>query len=406
MKKILLFLFALFSFYPTINASEYVMTEISFNAHAQNKNSSQEIIGISKIYNQAYELRNSKGEIVDILNHTGFHGGIKYDEYDLIETRPALGYYTNKPFKYHFAISKECPRIRFDITKNYINEDVVIHFKDGLKHNVWIQDSNYKIIYNERKLTNDININLVYDIYKINVDGTIIYTFDMTNFSYRKNNNLFSNDSLSIEVLPNSYYDGYEPETYITTTCFNENNELIGDTKKYVWKDEGTNNEEIISNSQSNDIHNENTLIIETDENLEIKDTNLQTKISNEILESNPIEECKDIPIEETKQNLNIEVEKQDYLLKNQTEYIYNEESIIKKENKVIKKELNYTPILGKLDNIEENEDNLIIKKIDVKKSYNPKVVQRNSLWPFLIIVLLLPIFIKLFHKIIKKVQK
>lgn len=403
MKKILLFLFALFSFYPIVNASEYVMTELSFNAHAQNKTNSQGINGISKIYNQVYELRNSKGELVDNISHTGYHGGLKYDEYDLIETKPALGFYQNKQFKYHFTISRECPRIKFDITKNVINEDIQIHFKDNLVHKMWIQDSNYKTIYNERKLTNDVNINLIYDIYQINVDGKIIYTFDMTNPSYHENNNLFSNDSLSINILPNSYYDGYEPVTTIITSCFNENDELISNTQKYVWKDEETSYEEDISISKSVDIHNEELLIVETNNNVEIIDTKFEKEINNEIINGTSIDKLPNLAFEETfEEPITIKEEKVNFDI-NQTEDSVSEVPIIRYQKK--KKELNYTPILSKLDNIEEKEDNLIIEKLN-NNSFYPKVVQKNSLWPFLIITLLLSISIKIMYKIIKKVQK
>ena len=428
MKKILLFLFVM------------ILTTIKINADALPNNYS------IKLYQspENYEVNAVKGTRINStlyqLFNVDFYGEhyvssfsdstITYytadsdTRFHLVETAQSEGFYENVPLDLFFDLTPTCPHIIIDVKKKVKEYNLRIVNKKENPTYYYVYNSSGELITKNLLFGGTNEFVVPYDNYRFKT-GYGDITINNISYDYFRNTLMFENDSLGIYNSEIKIETPYILNVTITKQCIDDEGEFYNVPIEYNIEEDSYGNETYNQTSSEIDLHNVQLDNPDSFEIISEEIVNETDNLSNDIdivyPDSSNIVEGIDDLFEElnmtnTIPNLNEDIKLSNELIKKEDVLLESNQNVKESaKNKVsvkTKKESEPQKLINQVNNqdqtmIEELESNLIIESSEVKNTNsNPKTkVKKASNIP-VIIIGLLPFFLILVVKIIKKVQK
>ena len=388
MKKILLFLFAIFLTTIKIDASVVKPTNYLIHFKQQTMDYNKVVVGGGKITTSNYEIYEVLNDSERYRAKVSASTNIGFSErsaitYHMIETSYSEGYYENELFDYTFTLDSKCPKIDILIEKKIKEYELKIISKNQKSAYYYLFDGKGNTIKSKTTFENEDTLILVYDSYRIKtLYGD--YTFDFKNLNDYENGILFENDSLVIIGSEIKIDTPYKPVITINKTCQEEEPIVVDEQTDKIDKEDQ--DESTFKNSSENNYSN---VSLEDDAIPKIEiDKDIKSEVISEVNILKP-EDTNDLPIVNTIKADEIKLESKPVIKKSKTAKKKTVKPVLEINNEII----------------EEPENNLIIEYSNDSVSDTFSSYHKSSNLP-LIITVLTSIFIIFVVKIIKKVQK
>ena len=410
MKKILLFLFVMILTTIKINA-EVLPTEYEIEFHQSPLNYEKADIKGTRIDSTLYQVFyvDFYGEhYVDAFSdsYNVYFESESDARFHLVETGQSEGFYENIPLDIFFNLNKTCPKIIVDVKKKVKESTYSITNKTDNPTYYYLYNGAGELVTKNLLFGGTNNFVLPYDNYRFKT-GFGDITMISKPSGYLLKTLVYESDSLSIHSSEIEIETPYNLDVTITKQCIDDEGDFYNVPVDIDVEEDTYDNETFNQDSSEIDIHNvqldttEDEGLDETDDHSEIDIKESKEEDLKDEIVITPIINNDHLIIPNEK----LPVEITPIIEDNQLVVVNDPINI---NNKIIKEKV---PIVEEAtyDNnvIEDLESNLIIEKTvsEEAKSKEKTKIKKASNIP-VIIIGLLPFFLILVVKIIKKVQK